>query len=200
MDVQQPSDAPESLSYATMKEELLSVDPYQRLGVSIGRRMMATGATAFGVGLCLGFSKGNTTSAYRFRAENAHRQPLTSMAWWQYHKTRRYVATVAGMREGFRMGSRLGGSAMVFTVFEDIVDNARHGQRDFLSTVVAGLSFSGIYSLLARHDVFTAARTAKLGLKLGLTYGLLQDGLAYLKGNPPAYVRFIMGKPQSKAE
>lgn len=51
---------------------------------------------------------------------------------------------------------------------------------------------------LARHDVYTAARTAKLGLKLSFAYGLLQDALESLKGNRPAYVDFIMGNRRSK--
>ena len=46
----------------------------------------------------------------------------------------------------------------------------------------------------ARHDVYTAARTAKLGLKLSLTYGLIQDALAAMKGNRPRYLDFILGK------
>lgn len=57
-------------------------------------------------------------------------------------------------------------------------------------------------SLLARHDVYTAARTAKLGLKFGLGYGLVQDALESLKGNHPAYMDLLLGKrqPQSKDE
>ncbi|PYH40897.1 uncharacterized protein BP01DRAFT_307120 [Aspergillus saccharolyticus JOP 1030-1] len=200
MDVQHPSDAPESLDSVVTTEEPLRNDPTQRLGMTTGRRALITGASAFTMGFCLGFYKANSTSIYRFRAENAHRQPTTSMAWWQYHKTRRYVAIIAGTKEAFRMGPKLGGGAMVFTILEDIVDQARNGQRDFLSSVVAGLSFSSLYSLFAQHDMFTMARTAKFSLKLGLTYGLIQDGLACLKGQPPAYVNFIVGKPQTKAE
>jgi hypothetical protein len=52
---------------------------------------------------------------------------------------------------------------------------------------------------LARHDVYTAARTAKLGLKSSLVYGLLQDGLESIKGNRPAYVDFLMGNRRSKS-
>jgi len=52
----------------------------------------------------------------------------------------------------------------------------------------------------ARHDVYTAARTTKLGLKLSLAYGLMQDMLESMKGNRPAYVNFILGKKQSRPE
>lgn len=52
---------------------------------------------------------------------------------------------------------------------------------------------------LARHDVFTAARTTKFGLKLSLVYGLTQDALESLKGNRPAYVDFMLGNRRSNA-
>jgi hypothetical protein len=48
--------------------------------------------------------------------------------------------------------------------------------------------------------VYTAARTAKLGLKLSLAYGLLQDGLETLKGNHPKYLDFVMGGRRLKLE
>ena len=46
--------------------------------------------------------------------------------------------------------------------------------------------------------MYTAARTTKWGLKLGLVYGLLQDGFESLKGNRPAYVDFLLGKRRNK--
>ena len=62
----------------------------------------------------------------------------------------------------------------------------------------------GIYAKrmfhLARHDVYTAARTAKFGLKFGLAYGLMQDLLETLKGKQPKYVDFILGDRLTKAE
>lgn len=48
------------------------------------------------------------------------------------------------------MGSKLGVGALAFCLFEETVDYARHDERDFLSTVTAGLSCSGIYSLLGK--------------------------------------------------
>lgn len=50
---------------------------------------------------------------------------------------------------------------------------------------------SNFWGTTARHDIYTAARTAKLGLKLSVAYGLLQDALATAKGNPPRYVESI---------
>lgn len=114
------------------------------------------------------------------------------------------------------MGLKIGSAALAFCLFEETVDNVRGDRRDFLSTVTAGLSLSGIYSLLgklsalpdrraiadevylARHDVYTAARTARFGLKFGLAYGLLQDGFQSLKGNRPHYVEFLMGNRRAE--
>lgn len=56
------------------------------------------------------------------------------------------------------------------------------------------------FSHLARHDVYTAARTAKFGLKFGLAYGLLQDLLETLKGKQPKYVDFVLGDRLFKKE
>ncbi|KAI9371648.1 hypothetical protein BJX61DRAFT_15892 [Aspergillus egyptiacus] len=171
-----------------------------RLGMEVGRRLPLTAMSAFSAGLVIGSSYGGKKAAYRFRAENAHRFPTTPTGWFQYHKTKNYITIVGGVKEGVKLGFKLGAGALAFCLFEETVDYARHDQRDFISTVTAGLSFSGIYSLLARHDVYTAARTTKLGLKLSLAYGLAQDLLESLKGNRPAYIDFIMGKRSPSTE
>lgn len=121
-----------------------------RLGMDIEKRLPLTAFTAFSVGLGVGANHGARKAAYQFRAENAHRFPTTSTGWFQYHKTKNYKAIVGGVFDGFRLGTRLGVGAMAFVLFEETVDCARHDRRDFLSTVIAGLSFSGIYSLLGR--------------------------------------------------
>ena len=121
-----------------------------RLGMDIERRLPLTALTAFSVGLGVGANHGARKAAYQFRAENAHRFPTTSTGWFQYHKTKNYKAIVGGVFDGFKLGSRLGVGAMAFVLFEETVDCARRDRRDFISTVVAGLSFSGIYSLIGK--------------------------------------------------
>ncbi|KAB8202813.1 hypothetical protein P875_00076026 [Aspergillus parasiticus SU-1] len=204
MDSHQSSDAHPRGSTTLMEilhwDKLFESDAPPRLGIEVGRRLPYTAMSAFSVGMVIGSSHGSKKSAYRFRAENAHRFPTTSIGWFQYHKTKNYTAIVGGVKEGMKMGLKLGFGALAFCLFEETVDYARHDRRDFLSTVTAGLSFSGIYSLLARHDVYTAARTTKLGLKLSLVYGLMQDALESLKGNRPAYVNFLLGNRRSKTE
>ncbi|KAM5443492.1 hypothetical protein MferCBS31731_001265 [Microsporum ferrugineum] len=160
-----------------------------RLGTDVGIRLPLSAMAAFASGMALGASHGSTKAAFRFRAENAHRFPTSSSGWYQYHKSKNYTSMIGGLKEGTKLGLKVGIGAVAFCIFEETVDHAR-GNRDFLSTVTAGLSFSGVYSLLARHDVYTAARTAKVGLKLSLAYGLLQDVFASFRGYRPQYIQF----------
>lgn len=202
--------------------KLFESDTPPRLGIDVEKRIPYATMCAFIPGLALGYIHGSKKAGLLFRAENAHRFPTTSTGWFQYHKTKNYISIVGGVKDGLKMGAKLGAGALAFSLFEETVDYARHEERDFLSTVTAGLSFSGIYSLLgktcwfslavknhlkltiscvlARHDVYTAARTAKFGLKLSLTYGLLQDVLETAKGNRPKYLDFFLGKRQTKTE
>ncbi|KAJ5628993.1 hypothetical protein N7490_011221 [Penicillium lividum] len=182
--------------------KLFESDTPPRLGIDVERRIPYATMCAFFPGLALGYVHGSKKAGLLFRAENAHRFPTSSTGWFQYHKTKNYISIVGGVKDGVKLGAKLGAGALAFSLFEETVDYARHDERDFLSTVTAGLSFSGIYSLLARHDVYTAARTAKLGLKLSLTYGLLQDVLETAKGNRPKYLDFFLGKrePRRKDE
>jgi hypothetical protein len=68
----------------------------------------------------------------------------------------------------------------------------------FFST--RSLKMADRFSLVARHDIYTAARTTKLGLKLSLAYGLMQDALESIKGNRPAYIKFLIGDRRSESK
>lgn len=46
--------------------------------------------------------------------------------------------------------------------------------------------------MLDRFPITTAARTAKTGLAIGVTYGLVQDALFVAKGRRPGYVDFLL--------
>lgn len=60
---------------------------------------------------------------------------------------------VGGVKDGVKSGSKLAVGALAFCLFEETADWARNDRRDFVSTVTAGLSFSGIYSLLCMDIV-----------------------------------------------
>jgi hypothetical protein len=130
--------------------ELFDSETPPRLGMDIEKRLPLTALAAFSTGMIIGSSHGSRKASYQFRAENAHRFPTTSTGWFQYHKTKNYKAIVGGVFDGMRLGTKLGLGATAFCLFEETVDYARHDRRDFLSTVIAGLSFSGIYNLLGK--------------------------------------------------
>ncbi|GLA68051.1 hypothetical protein AtubIFM55763_000313 [Aspergillus tubingensis] len=178
-------------------DRFFEADAPPRLGIKLRKRIQYMSTSAFSAGLGIGYMHGSKTAAYRFRAENAHRFPDAARGWYQYHKSKNYQAFLQGSTQGLKMGLKLGTGALCFCLLEEVVDYARHDQRDFLSTVTAGLSMSGIYT---RQDIYTAARSAKTGLKLSLAYGIVQDVLETWKGTRPAYVDIVLGSRRSRTE
>ncbi|KAH0543590.1 hypothetical protein FGG08_002151 [Glutinoglossum americanum] len=148
-------------------------------------------------GASLGLSHGSRNAGLRFRAENAHRLPTTPTGWYLYHKSKNYHVALGGLKEGARMGFRIGWWAGMFVIIEEAVDRLRYGRGrggDFLSTVVAGLGVAGGFSAWNRFPLPTAARTAKSGLLFGLAFGLAQDAVSFARGRRLAYVEFLFGK------
>lgn len=81
----------------------------------------------------------------RFRAEHAHIFPTTTTGWYLYHKSKNYHVMLGGLKEGFKMGSKVSFWAGSFMWIEEAVDRIR-GSKDFVSSVVAGLSTAGAFS------------------------------------------------------
>lgn len=117
-----------------------------RLSLTFKERALLSICGGFTGGLVLGVVYGSKTAALRFRAENAHRLPTTPTGWYQYHKSKHYNVAFEGLKTGARMGLRLPGWVVGFVFLEDSVDRLR-GRIDAFSTVVAGLTLSGIFSL-----------------------------------------------------
>lgn len=156
-------------------------------------------------GLTLGLAHGSQEAGFRFRAENAHRLPTTQTGWYLYHKSKNYHRMLGGVKEGVKMAGRLSGWTILFVGMEEAIDRARvaltrlrkgdeavaHVSRDFMSTALAGLATAGAFSAWNRFPVPTAARVARLGLKAGVAYGVLQDMASLLRGRHLGYVEFI---------
>ena len=68
------------------------------------------------------------------------------------------------------------------------------GQRDFVDTTVAALAVAGAYNVVNRTGRYAATKTARMALKAGLGFGLAQDLLSALRGDPPAYVSWILAR------
>jgi hypothetical protein len=128
--------------------KLFDSDSPPRIGIEVRQRLPTTTIGSFSAGMAIGSAHGTKMAAYRFRAENAHRFPTSSKGWYQYHRNKNYAVIVGGVREGVKLGLKVGAAAMAFCLFEETADHVRNDRRDFLSTVTAGLSLSGIYSML----------------------------------------------------
>ena len=180
----------------------------ERLGMPLAVRVPLLMTTSFGAGFLIGAGHGGPKAGDRYRAENAHRLPVTKNGWYLYHKSKNYHVIIGGVTQGVKLGAMLTGWASLFMATEEVVDRARErlfakegldgevlatGQRDAASTVVAAMSTAGIYSWRRGLDYFTAARTAKMTLKYSLVYGILQDALSSLRGSRPTYIDRAIG-------
>ena len=176
---------PHSTDHGRNSDERLSISPHIRIPI--------IALSGFLAGSALGLSHGGQTAALRFRAENAHRLPTSQKGWYYYHKSKNYHTMLGAIKEGMKMGAKIGFWAGAFVTMEDAVDQCRGGDKhkDFLSTVVAALTTSGLFSLWNRFSLPTAARTTKMAFKIGLGYGLLQDMFGLLQGRKLAYVEIL---------
>ena len=121
-----------------------------RLSIPFHFRFPAAAAGAFLTGLSLGLSHGSKSAGLRFRAENSHRFPTTATGWYLYHKSKNYHMMLGGIKEGVKMGAKVASWGGGFFLVEEAVDRMR-GKKDFLSTVLAGLSIAGGFSAWRRH-------------------------------------------------
>ncbi|CAG8979648.1 hypothetical protein HYALB_00011531 [Hymenoscyphus albidus] len=171
-----------------------------RIGTPFAVRLMMASSISFLAGMGLGIRHGSQMAGFRFRAENAHRFPTSTTGWYLYHKSKNYHMAFGGVREGLKMGAKVSFWTTSFFAIEDLFDRYR-GSKDFVNTVIASLSVAGTFSLWNRFPITVAARTAKMGLVFGVSYGLAQDALATFKGRSPGYMDFILRKgsqPTSK--
>ncbi|KAF1978863.1 hypothetical protein BU23DRAFT_189426 [Bimuria novae-zelandiae CBS 107.79] len=180
-----------------------------RLGMPFDRRLLLATFTSFTCGTTLGYLSTSRLAALRFRAENAHRLPISQPGWYLYHKSKNYYKLKHGITAGLRSGFYLAAWASIFFIVEESIDVFRgtwragrsltemegvseldmkkvdtgvQRSRDFLSSTVAGMVTGGVWSAWNKFPVVTAARTIRLGLVAGLGYGLAQDALTWARG------------------
>lgn len=99
-----------------------------------------------------------------------------------------------GLKEGLRMGAKIGVWTAAFYGAEAAVDGLRCERRDVMSTVVAGLGIAGAWSAWNGMSVAMAAKNARMGLLGGVVYGFGQDAVSLLKGRRLRYVDFLLGR------
>lgn len=173
------------------------------------RRLLLATFTSFTCGSALGYLNVSRLASLRFRAENAHRLPISQPGWYLYHKSKNYYKLKYGITAGIRSGAYLAAWTSIFFLVEESMDVFRgtwmagrtieemegvseldiervdtgvEKSRDFLSSVVAGMVTGGLWSAWNKFPVLTAARTIRMGLFAGLGYGVAQDALTWARG------------------
>ena len=108
-----------------------------------------------------------------------------------------------GLKQSFWVGTFVG--------LEEFVDRGRagvvrqwrgererkgevRGYRDFVSSVLAGLGTAGGFSVWNGFRGATTVRLLKLGGKVGLGFGVLQDVVGVLRGRRVWYVERLFGR------
>jgi hypothetical protein len=183
--------------------------------MTFDKRMLLAGFSSFTCGFALGSTHAGRLASLRFRAENAHRLPISQPGWYLYHKSKNYYKSKYAITEGVRKGVWLATWASIFFVIEESLDVFRgtwragrtleemegideldlptidrgvDKSRDCLSSAMAGMVTGGIWSAWNRFPMTTAARTITMGVTVGLGYGVVQDGLTYVRGRSVGYV------------
>jgi hypothetical protein len=171
-------------------------------------RMLLALSSSFLCGFTLGASHSGHLAAMRFRAENAHRLPISQPGWYLYHKSKNYYKAREGIVVGVRRGIHLAAWTSIFFIVEESMDVFRGTwragrtlaemegvdeldmrdmhksvelQRDFWSSAGAGMVTGGLWSAWNGFNMVTAAKTIRLGLVVGAAYGLGQEGITWVK-------------------
>ncbi|KAF2737651.1 hypothetical protein EJ04DRAFT_510094 [Polyplosphaeria fusca] len=182
--------------------------PHERLGLPFDQRLLAGLFFSFSSGFIIGSWHAGHAASLRFRAENAHRLPVSSAGWYLYHKSKNYYKWKHGITTGLRKGGFVATWATMFFTVEESLDvfrgTWRAGRtlyemegvdelemaeldasvtrsRDFWSSAIAGMATGGLWSAWNAFPMQTAARTIRMGLLVGLGYGWGQDAIKYVR-------------------
>ena len=104
-----------------------------------------------------------------------------------------WAGVFVGLEEGVDRGRAALRSSWVEHVHPERQDGAvgRMVERDFISTVLAGLGTAGAFSAWNHFPLPTAVRVMKMGAKAGLGFGVVQDAVSLLRGRRLGYVEFV---------
>lgn len=152
------TDAPKKPSASSPGQSPVSA---HRLSLPYPVRIITTTTGAFITGMFLGLSHGAQTAGYRFRAENSYRLPTSSIGWYFYHKSKNYHMMLGGVKEGMKMGPKIAFWSGGYFLFEEAVDRAR-GRSDFLSSVTAGFSIAGAFSLWSKDASYSKPHSLRI--------------------------------------
>lgn len=146
------SDREARQTWAPTREEYAQIWNESRLSIPPFLRIPAAALTSFSIGMSLGLVHGSKTAGLRFRAENAHRLPTSTTGWYLYHKSKNYHLALGGVKEGIKVGARLGFLSTAMFCTENLFDVYR-GTKDLFSTVMASLAVAGGFSFWSMFSV-----------------------------------------------
>lgn len=223
-----PPQDPEPESEPKPAPPVLRASP-DRLGMDFNERLALAALSSGIAGFTLGASDAGKMASLRFRAENAHRLPKSKPDWYLYHKSKNYYKAKEAVLVGVRKGAWVAAWTGVFLVIEESMDVFRgtwragrtltemegideldmkamdssiRRNRDFISSGVAGIVTSGLWSAWNTFSINAAARTIRTGTVVGLGYGLFQDGMMYARRkygvDDGGEVSWLWGKAKGK--
>ncbi|ORX66155.1 hypothetical protein DL89DRAFT_72489 [Linderina pennispora] len=172
----------------------------QRIRLNPFERVVALTAGASLIGAVGGGYLGGQLAGRQYLAERAHRLPKTADGWFFYQKWKNYRVTYGGFKGAVRYASRIGGCVLAFATIEAMVDRAV-GEAQALSSAIAGVTTALGVSLLVKLPRSSAKRAGLAGLAVGLTNGLIQDGLRCAQQpTPPSYISWLSKQTSQRSK
>ncbi|CUM65470.1 uncharacterized protein PRCAT00003112001 [Priceomyces carsonii] len=189
------------MSY-TMSKDHTSIDSTNdRFHLRPAERMKAVASVSALIGGMTGLYEGIKTSSLRYLAENGHRLPRNVGGWYFYHKRKNYVMIINGCKEGVKLGLKFSTAVTGFFGLEWFIDSyVRNGTIDFLNTTIAATISSSVYALYRGLSGTQMRSYMKKGCALGLSFGISQDLLIFVRGGHIWYLDGLGIKNPRKIE
>lgn len=179
----------------TFKVSLQDQSRHDRLSMPPAARLFLFTVSSSLLTFLLGAISGGRRTSYQFLAENAHRLPRTHQGWYFYHKTKNYRVMFGGIKSGFRYASRTMVWTLLYTGTEAALDKTR-GTVDFINSTTAAITTAGIFSWRNAFSKQLTRRTMRMSVLVGLSVGIMQDGMLWAKGERVWYLERLMGNRQ----
>lgn len=171
-----------------------------RLGLPTAARITLFTLGAGLVGGLGGMLGGWTDASLKYLAANSHRLPTSYNGWFFYHKRKTYYCTKNAMSIAFKKGFKVASFVGVIFSTEAFFDYIR-GQTDFVNTMMAICLPGFAYAWKSGMSKVQARDLINRGGKIGLLFGLTQDGLQFIRGIDVWYLNQWFGiKPRKLSD
>lgn len=187
------TNAEQQQSFLDTLQEIQDESFEDRFGLPVPARLTLFGLGAGIMGGVGGMIHGWSQASLKYLAANAHRLPKSYNGWFFYHKRKSYYCTKSAMALAFTTGIRLSSFVVGIFALEAGFDYLRDGQKDWANTAMA-ISLPGFgYAWAKGMNKVQAKELINKGGKLGVGFGLAQDGLQFIRGADVWYLREWFG-------